>query len=61
MMSEGQAQPVSRLVANSDQPLIAVLIERDGQQEVVYFVDDALADQALRTDTAQPVIKLAGV
>ncbi len=60
-MSERQPQSVTRLVAGSDHPLIAVPIEHDGQQDVAYFVDEAAADQAGRQNGARAPIKLAGV
>jgi hypothetical protein len=60
-MSEGHAPRGVVLVARLDQPLIAVLVEHDGQEAVQYFVDDAAADAALSQAAPRPAIKLAGV
>ena len=57
-------RPSSRgasLVARTDQPLIAVPLEHDGDEETCYFVDDAAADRALGQEIPQPAIKMAGV
>ncbi len=48
-------------VARMQQPLIAVPIEQDGEEEVRYFVDEEQADAALEQETRKQPIKLAGV
>jgi hypothetical protein len=48
-------------VARMQQPLIAIPVEKDGEEEVRYFVDEAQADAALHHDATQQAIKLAGV
>ena len=60
-MSERPSSRGASLVARPGQPLIAVPLEHDGDEETCYFVDDAAADRALGQETPQPAIKLAGV
>jgi hypothetical protein len=43
-----------------DQPLIAIPVERDGREEVLYFVDEAEADAALGPASVQEALDLAG-
>lgn len=60
-MRELQPDSGTSLVARLDQPLIAVAVERDGVEEVRYFVDEAAADEALGRGAQQTPIKLAGI
>ena len=57
-MAEQQAHSFT---VQPDRPLIGVPIEQNGQEEVVYFVDEDAADVALRQEQTQPATKLAGV
>lgn len=60
-MSETISRQVPRFVARSDQPLIAIPVDQDGEEQIHYFVDDAAADAALGQAGQRPPIKLAGV
>lgn len=48
------------LTAPITQPLISVIVESDGMEEVHYFTDGIQADAALASDSERPAIKLAG-
>lgn len=60
-MSERQSESDTSLGARLDQPLIAVVIEHAGQEEVRYFVDEADADAALERVARPGPLKLAGI
>lgn len=46
--------------AATDQPLIAIIFEEDGQEIVRYFTDEAEADAALPSESVQAALDLAG-
>ncbi len=48
-------------VARMQQPLIAIPVEKDGEEEVRYFVDEEQADAAMEHGPRKQPIKLAGV
>ncbi len=60
-MSELQPALATTLIARNHQPLIAVPVENNGEEEVRYFTDDAEADAALGQEATREAIKLAGV
>ncbi|MCC6627324.1 MAG: hypothetical protein IT340_07970 [Chloroflexi bacterium] len=49
------------MVARADQLLIAVPIERNGEEHIHHFVDDIEADTALADAGTRRPIKLAGI
>jgi hypothetical protein len=57
-MAEQHPQSVT---GQPESPLIGVPTGQQGQERVVYFVDDDEADQALQQQAHRPAIKLAGV
>lgn len=59
-MSEAELHLSADLTVRSNQPLIGVFADEDGQEVVRYFVDEATADQALSQDTIQAALGLAG-
>jgi len=48
------------LVARSDQPLIGIPVQEDGQDLVHYFTDEKTAQAAARNDSLQKALSLAG-
>ncbi len=60
-MTKTQTSNRTGFIARPHQPLIAVPIEHDGEEEVQYFIDEAQADAAFEQDAGREVIKLAGV
>jgi hypothetical protein len=49
------------LTGQAESPLIGVPAQQQGNEHVVYFVDEDDADQALQQYADHPAIKLAGV
>ncbi len=60
-MSDRQSIHETSVVADMNQPLIAVLVEQNGKDVVRYFVDEAQADAVLGQDGTKQPIKLAGI
>ncbi len=54
-------QHITSLITRLHQPLIGVQVDTNGHEEVIYFVDEAEADEALNHDTTRAPVKLAGV
>ena len=48
------------MIAGDDQPLIGVMVRKNGKNVVRYFTDEAEADQALAQDSIQAALRLAG-
>jgi len=59
-MRERRPHRVPSLLVRSDQPLIGVILEENGQEVVRYFADEAEADAALPQDAVQQALSLAG-
>jgi hypothetical protein len=55
-----QTPPYPRFTARRQQPLIAIPVEQDGEEEVAYFVSEEAADAAY-PDSVHEAIRLAGV
>ncbi len=60
-MSDRQSIQETSVVADINQPLIAVLVEQNGKDVVRYFVDEAQADAVLGQDGTKQPSKLAGI
>jgi hypothetical protein len=60
-MPAHQTQHGPSFIARMQQPLIAIPIEKDGEEEVRYFVDEEQADAAMEHGTHKQPIKLAGI
>ena len=54
-------RPAHAFTVQVDSPLIGVVVDNSGREEVAYFVDEVAADQVLQQEATQPAIKLAGV
>jgi len=48
------------LVVHSDEPLIGVILEEDGQEVVRYFASEEEADYAIPSDARRQALALAG-
>lgn len=59
-MARQRTTPAGGLVAEDDQPLIAIPMEEEGRQVVWYFTDDVAADAALADHDVQEALDLAG-
>jgi hypothetical protein len=58
-MAQRRAQPAQYLVAERDQPLIAIPVEENGREVTYYFVDEEAVDATL-PQTVQDALDLAG-
>lgn len=59
-MSELHPRPHPSMTVRADQPLIGVIRQRNGQDVVEYFVDEADADAASGQDRRQRALGLLG-
>lgn len=59
-MPEGQRNRVSTLIVRSDQPLIGIISETDGEEMVHYFTDEAEVDAATPPANMQRALSLLG-
>jgi hypothetical protein len=59
-MAQPLPEPPPRLAAGSDEPLIALVFEENGEEVVRYFADDETADAAAPADSIQAARDLAG-
>jgi hypothetical protein len=55
----GQQHQSSQFTARMQQPLIAIPIEHDGEEEVAYFVSEEAVDAAY-PESVQEAVRLAG-
>jgi hypothetical protein len=58
-MAQRRAGPARYLVAERDQPLIAIPVAEDGRKLTYYFVDEETADEVLPR-SVQDALSLAG-
>jgi hypothetical protein len=59
-MAEPLPEPAASFSADTNEPLIALVVEENGQEVVRYFADDAAADAAAPADSIQAACDLAG-
>ena len=59
-MTELQPNPHPRMTVRADQPLIGVIRQRQGQEVVEYFVEEADGDQASAQARRQRAVSLLG-
>jgi len=59
-MIKHQAGRESILSARSDQPLIGLVLQEDGQEIARYFADEALANAALPPNSAEDALRVIG-
>ena len=59
-MAEQPPHQATSILARSDQPLIGIITERNGQEVVHYFADEQAADAAAGKDSVQKTLKLIG-
>ena len=59
-MAEQPPHQATSILARSDQPLIGIITERNGQEVVHYFADEQAADAASGKDSVQKTLKLIG-
>jgi hypothetical protein len=60
-MTHQHVQEFPRLQSDSDQPLIGVITEEQGQEVVNYFTAEQEADQVMAQNTTEDALALAGV
>jgi hypothetical protein len=60
MMAEPLPRPEQGLLADEDEPLIALVFEENGREVVRYFTSDEEADAAVGPDSIQAALDLAG-
>jgi hypothetical protein len=56
----GESPAAAGVVADDDQPLIAVPLDEDGRRRVAYYTSDAAADAALPDAAVRRALDLAG-
>ena len=59
-MTEQPPHQTASILARSDQPLIGIITEQDGQEMVHYFADEQAADAAAGKDNVRKALELIG-
>jgi hypothetical protein len=59
-IAEGRHRQVTSLLVQSDQPLIGIPFEEDGQEVVRYFTDEEAADAAIPESATQAALSVIG-
>ena len=59
-MTKQPPHQTASILARSDQPLIGIITEQDGQEMVHYFADEQAADAAASKDNVRRVLELIG-
>lgn len=59
-MSEQHLRQVPSLSVRSDQPLIGIIVEEEGQEVVRYFAEEEAADAAIPQDATQAALSVIG-
>ncbi len=59
-MIERQPMPPSGFAVSSEQPLIGIPVEEEGQETVRYFTDEAAADAAVPETATQDALSVIG-
>lgn len=59
-MTHSHPSPTSGFLIRSDQPLIGVLVEEDGEEMVRYFSEEQEADTVASLSVTQDALRLAG-
>ena len=59
-MAEQPPHQAASILVRSDQPLIGIITERNGQEMVHYFADEQAADAASGKDHVRKALELIG-